>query len=90
MLIYNIPGMKTAISIVDNIYNTAEKLAQRLEISRSELYSRALQAYIEEHYPEDNEITKRLNQIYDSGESDSRVDPLLLQAQLSTLSKEDW
>jgi metal-responsive CopG/Arc/MetJ family transcriptional regulator len=39
--------MKTAISIPDLLFDEAEKLAQRLGMSRSELYAKALAAYIE-------------------------------------------
>lgn len=38
--------MNTAISIPDPIFETAERLAQTLRISRNELYTRALSAYI--------------------------------------------
>jgi predicted transcriptional regulator len=34
--------MKTAISIPDEIFEAAERLAKRLKRSRSEIYSRAL------------------------------------------------
>jgi metal-responsive CopG/Arc/MetJ family transcriptional regulator len=34
--------MKTAISIPDDVFAAAERLARRLKKSRSELYSRAL------------------------------------------------
>lgn len=33
--------MKTAVSIPDNIYTSAEKLAKRLGKSRSQLYTQA-------------------------------------------------
>jgi metal-responsive CopG/Arc/MetJ family transcriptional regulator len=39
--------MNTAISIPDPIFETAERLAQTLRISRNELYTRALSTYIE-------------------------------------------
>jgi len=38
--------MKTAISLPDPVFNQAEALAQQLGLSRSELYTRALQAYL--------------------------------------------
>jgi hypothetical protein len=42
-------GMKTAISIPDDVFADAERLARRLKKSRSELYSRAIREYIGEH-----------------------------------------
>lgn len=44
--------MKTAISVPDEIFEKGEATAKRLKISRSELYSRALQAFIDSHSPD--------------------------------------
>lgn len=38
--------MKTAVSIPNDVYNSAEKLASRLGKSRSQLYTQALDNYI--------------------------------------------
>jgi len=38
--------MKTAISLPDALFEAAEALARRLDISRSELYRRAVEAYL--------------------------------------------
>lgn len=43
--------MKTAISIPDSVFNQAESLAQRLGVSRSKLYARALDAFLASHAP---------------------------------------
>jgi metal-responsive CopG/Arc/MetJ family transcriptional regulator len=42
--------MKTAISIPDDVFAEAERLARRLKKSRSELYSRAIREYIAREY----------------------------------------
>lgn len=52
-------GMKTAVSIPDEVFQTAERLARRLKKSRSEIYSRALAEYVARHSPE--EITEAMN-----------------------------
>jgi len=39
--------VKTAISIPDRVFRSAEQLAARLGVSRSELYSKALISLIE-------------------------------------------
>ena len=44
--------MKTAISIPDPIFDEAERFARRANQSRSELYSRAVQEYLNRHVPE--------------------------------------
>lgn len=80
------PDMKTAISIPNPLFYAAEKLAERLGISRSELYSRAISYFVVMH--RDDEITKRLNEIY--AEKDSSIAPILWQMQMISLSKEEW
>lgn len=39
-------GMKTAVSIPDDVFAKADRLAKQLQTSRSDLYSRALAEYI--------------------------------------------
>lgn len=56
--------MKTAISIPDDVYRAAERLAKRKGISRSELYARALQALVREE--DDAEVIAQLNRVYQS------------------------
>jgi metal-responsive CopG/Arc/MetJ family transcriptional regulator len=41
--------MKTAISIPDEVFSEAEKLARELNQSRSQLYSRAVREYVARH-----------------------------------------
>ena len=54
--------MKTAISIPDNIFIAAEKTAKRLRIPRSQLYTKAIEEFINSH---NNEyVTEKLNQVY--------------------------
>ncbi len=78
--------MKTAVSIPDNLYISAEKLARRLSKSRSQLYAQALSNYLSMHQKEG--ITTKLNEVY--LDNDTRVDPLLMSLQAHSLSKEDW
>jgi predicted transcriptional regulator len=46
------PGMKTAVSVPDEVFTEAEILAKRLKISRSELYTKALSEYVSKHTPD--------------------------------------
>jgi len=41
--------MKTAISIPDPLFERADVLARRFHISRSELYARAVERFVEAH-----------------------------------------
>ncbi len=63
--------MKTAISIPDPLFQAAEELAQRLELSRSQLYSKAVEFFVRSHRQEG--ITEALNRVYaeESSELDS-------------------
>jgi predicted transcriptional regulator len=45
--------MKTAVSVPDEVFDRAERLAKRLRVSRSELYRRALVEYVTRHSPEE-------------------------------------
>ena len=40
---------KTAISIPKSLFNAAEKFAKELDISRSELYTKAIKEFLEAH-----------------------------------------
>jgi metal-responsive CopG/Arc/MetJ family transcriptional regulator len=64
--------MKTAISLPDEVFEQAERVAKRLKLSRSELYSRALAEYLARHA--DNEVTAAINSaISDAGQPRDQV-----------------
>ena len=46
-------GMKTAVSIPDDLFKTASRLARRTKKSRSRLFSDALREYLANHTPEE-------------------------------------
>ena len=65
----NTRGMKTAVSIPDDVFADAERLARQLKTSRSRLYSQALAEYIARHST--NDVTEALNLVVDEvGPSD--------------------
>jgi metal-responsive CopG/Arc/MetJ family transcriptional regulator len=78
--------MKTAISLPDPVFEQAEVLAQQLGLSRSELYTKALQSYLK-RYNRDQTLLK-LNQVY-SRES-SELDPVMTRMQFMSLPRENW
>ena len=63
--------MKTAISLPDEVFSSAERLAKRLKLSRSELYSRALSEYLARHSPD--ELTESWNAVITSQAQDSEL-----------------
>lgn len=78
--------MKTAISIPDPVFQAAEKAAQRLRVSRSQLYTKAVQEFLEHRAPDD--VTEQLNRVY--SENASSLDPGLAKLQALTLADESW
>lgn len=80
--------MKTAISIPDPLFESAERLARRLGISRSVLFQRAVQAYLEIHKGEG--VTEALNEVYGPDDRSSRLDPALAHMQFTSIQEEEW
>ena len=78
--------MKTAISLPDPVFEEAESLAKQLGVSRSELYTNALKAYLRKFNRD--QILNKLNQIY--SEESSEPDSVLTKMQFMSLPKEDW
>jgi metal-responsive CopG/Arc/MetJ family transcriptional regulator len=78
--------MKTAISIPDKVFRSADALAKRLGISRSELYSTAIAEFLSRH--QGRHITTRLDVIY--SEENSSLSPNLIRLQAKSLAHEEW
>ncbi|MCF7971389.1 MAG: hypothetical protein K9L22_09540 [Methylococcaceae bacterium] len=78
--------MKTAISIPDPIFHSAEMMAQHLSISRSELFTKAISEYLNNHKYEN--VTDLLNQVY--AKNTSSIDQELVAMQLNSIEKETW
>ena len=78
--------MKTAISLPDPLFKAAEQLARQLGKSRSQLYAEALREYLKRH--RDQDVTQRLNEIYEAEPELAELDPVLDTLQLEVLRKE--
>ena len=78
--------MKTAISVPDAVFARAELFARRRKMTRSALFTVAVDAYVQQHRTED--VTCKLNAIY--AEEDSSLDPVLERLQALSLPKEEW
>ena len=79
-------AMKTAISLPNSVFEEAEALSQQLGLSRSELYTKALQAYLKKYNR--HQILHKLNQVY--SQESSELDPMLAKMQFVSLPREDW
>ena len=78
--------MKTAISIPDKVFRSADALAKRLGISRSELYTTAVTELLTRN--QGRQVTARLDAVY--AEEDSALSPSLIQLQAKSLAHEEW
>jgi metal-responsive CopG/Arc/MetJ family transcriptional regulator len=78
--------MKTAISIPDEVYQVAERLARRTKKSRSRLYGEALKEYLARHAPD--EVTEAMNQA--CAEVGDTIDPFVSSAAHRILERSEW
>lgn len=79
-------GMKTAVSIPDEVYEGAERLARRTRKSRSRLFSDALKEYLARHAPD--ELTERMNRA--CAEAGETKDPFVSAAARRALGRSEW
>jgi metal-responsive CopG/Arc/MetJ family transcriptional regulator len=78
--------MKTAVSIPDDVFAKAERLARRSKRSRSELFSAALSEYVARHAPD--EVTEAMNRVCDDvGEQSDRF---VAAAGRRVLERSEW
>ena len=80
--------MKTAVSLPDPLFRRAEKVAARLGLSRSGLYRRALEAYLEGH--RQMRVSEALDAVYETSPESGSLDPAIEQLQEASLPDEEW
>jgi metal-responsive CopG/Arc/MetJ family transcriptional regulator len=78
--------MKIAISIPDEVYQGAERLARRAKKSRSRLYGEALKEYLARHAPD--EVTDAMNRA--CAEVGNTQDPFVSSAARRVLERSEW
>ena len=78
--------MKTAVSIPDEIFNGAERLARKSKKSRSQLFSDALKEYMERHAPD--EVTEAMNRT--CAQTGGKADAFVTAAARRTIEKSEW
>jgi antitoxin MazE6 len=78
--------MKTAISLPDEVFESAEQLAKRLGKSRSELYALAINDYVGRN--SEANVRASLDRVYSQNES--QIDATLATMQSKLLTREEW
>jgi metal-responsive CopG/Arc/MetJ family transcriptional regulator len=78
--------MKTAISIPDDVFESAERLARRTKRSRSRLFSDALKEYLARHTPD--KVTEAMN--IACAEIGDQTDSFISSAARRTLERSEW
>jgi predicted transcriptional regulator len=79
-------GMKTAVSIPDDVFLRAEELAEKTNRTRSRLYSDALGEYLARHGTD--VVTAGMNEALAG--INERPDAFLTSASRSVLAKSGW
>jgi antitoxin MazE6 len=79
-------GMKTAVSVPDAVFRSAERLARQLKKSRSQLYSEALAEYVARRAPD--EVTEAYDRL--SAAVDTTPEPPLARAAHRVLKRSEW
>ena len=78
--------MKTDITIPNPIFEAAKQLAQKLDMSMSELYTAALAAYLANYQNE--AVTEKLNEVYET--EPSSLEPDLITLQVASIGSDSW
>ena len=78
--------MKVAVSIPDDLFDSAESLGRRLGVSRSRLYATAVAEFVAKH--KGRKTTERLNRVY--AEEESRLEKPLRRLQARSITGESW
>lgn len=78
--------VKTAVSLPDDIFRRAERVARKLGVSRSELYTRAITAYLKSF--ETAAVRKALDEIYTA--EPAQLAPLFSRMQSASIPSESW
>ncbi len=79
-------GMKTAVSIPNELFESAERLARRTRKSRSRLFSDALREYVARRSPD--KITETMDHAL--SEVGEETDPFVSAASRRRLEQVEW
>jgi hypothetical protein len=76
--------LKIVVSIPENIYRSAERMVKSLNMSRNQLYTKALKEFIAQ---KESILIQRINAAYSD---DDGLDPVLEMMQFRSLPVKRW
>jgi predicted transcriptional regulator len=79
-------GMKTAVSIPNDVFEKAERLARRMKRSRSQLFSNAVEEYVDRHAPD--RVTEAMDKV--CAEIGTEPNPFVSAASRRVLENSEW
>ncbi|HEY8869135.1 MAG TPA: ribbon-helix-helix protein, CopG family [Candidatus Limnocylindrales bacterium] len=77
--------MRTTLSVPDDVFESAERLARRERRSRSDVYGAALREHVARHSPE---VTDEIDRV--SAQAAGSIDPFVDAAATRVLERTDW
>ena len=78
--------MKRVVLLPDDVFEAAEELAREMGVSRSRLYSIAIEEFVARC--RQGKVRQRLDRIY--SQSDGSLDPSLAELQSLTAAGREW
>lgn len=79
--------MKTAISLPDALFEAADKMAEAMGLSRSELYRTAIAEFLSARA--ESMVTEQLDAVY-GPQQPGALDPVLDRLQRASLARDEW
>lgn len=80
--------MKVAISVPNDVFERADRLARSAGRSRSEVYSTALREYLARHSTDD--VTAAIDRVIEDLGADAEVDPFVRTGGQRVLANSEW
>lgn len=63
--------MKIAVSVPDDVFSRADELAAEMGVSRSQVYTRALEEFLEHHGAAIDPVTAQINEVVNGTDTDT-------------------
>lgn len=84
------PGVKTAISLEEKLFDQVNKLATDMHVSRSKLFTLAVKDYLKKQ--ESKKLLAQLNAVYSDspGEEEKAISKAMHKKQRKIVEQESW